>query len=454
VSTVLSHPNDRLVDRRAVRAPWLARVGGLLAILVLATGCAREAPAGRPGVLVVVLDAAGARHVGAYGNDRPTTPRIDALAGEGTLFERAYAQASWTLPSIAALLTGRYPPWKRQDLMTAGDDTVATRLHAAGVATAGFSENPLVTHDLGFAAGFDAFHEYFPKRLFDENPRSYPRVASETTVDDAIEWLRAHRADPFFLYIHLLPPHCPYPAPQPFGGRFDPDYAGNVHGLPDTLLRINEGRLAITARDLEHLTLEYQENLAFGDYQVGRLLDALDTLGLRRRTLVVATADHGEAMREHGTMLHTTSLYDEPLHVPLLVRFPHGVVELRQVRATIERSFGLAGPGHDLLEMVRQPPDPDAVARSWTADAEHTLGAITTAQHKLVLDRRTRRLELYDLAHDPGETRNLAALQRPLAVRLVRQLRRREGVALHRRERPLERETVERLHALGYVDTE
>src|SRR5512140_3093363 len=101
-----------------------------LAVLVLLIGCRRRHPTDPPGVLLVVLDAAGARHVSAYGASPSTTPRIDALAREGTLFERAYAQASWTLPSIASLLTGRYPSREHQNLMLVAGRTLPARLQA------------------------------------------------------------------------------------------------------------------------------------------------------------------------------------------------------------------------------------------------------------------------------------------------------------------------------------
>jgi arylsulfatase A-like enzyme len=435
-----------------------------IAVLVAATlagSCGPQGSVGPPAVVLVVLDAAGAKHFGAYGNPRPSSPRVDQLAREGTVFERAHAQASWTLPSTASLLTGRYPPREHQSMMVVNGETLPGRLRAAGIPTAAFSENPLVTVELGFRAGFDVFREYFPKRLLDENPRGYPRVASETTVGDAIEWLEGHRGGPFFLYVHLLPPHCPYRAPAPYGGRFDTDYTGAVQGLPDTLMRINEGQLAITPRDLEHLRRQYQENLAFGDHEVGRLLDTLDALGLRDRTLVVVTADHGEGFGEHGLLLHTTTLYEELIHVPLIVRFPRGtgplpsrwrgVVELRDVTATIARTFGLPGPA-GLLGALRGTGGRQAVARSWTAEGDRALGALITDRYKLVVDRRSRRLELYDLAGDPGETTDLAGTERAVAVRLVRELRRGEGVSMGRRGRPLDDETIRRLRALGYVD--
>ena len=433
----------------------------LLLAVVLASSCRPAQPPGPPGVVLIVLDSAGARHFGSYGNARPTTPRIDALAKENTLFEQAHAQASWTLPSTASLLTGRYPPRERQHLIQVTGETLATRLQTHGVRTAGFSENPFVTADFGFARGFEVFREHFPKRLHEANPRDYPRVASQTTVDEATTWLSAHRTEPFFLYVHLLPPHCPYPAPPPFGGRFDPDYTGTVEGLPDTLLRINEGTLAITRRDLRHLRRQYHENLAYGDDQVGRLLDALDRLDLRARTMVIVTADHGEGFREHGLMLHSRTLYQELIHVPLVVRFPAGtgrlparwpgIVELRAVPATVARAFGLeATPG--LLEVLRGGGPSQPVARSWTGEGEQSLGALRTERYKVIVDRRARRLELYDLSRDPREQTDLARVERRLAVDLARELQRGETSSFTQREQPVDAETQRRLRALGYVD--
>jgi arylsulfatase A-like enzyme len=433
----------------------------MLLIAVLAASCERPRPSGPPVAVLIVLDSAGARHLSSYGNARPTTPRIDALAKEGTLFERAHSQASWTLPSTASLLTGRYPPRDHQNLLQVTGDTLAKRLQTAGVRTAAFSENPLVTADFGFAQGFDVFREYFPKPLLDAHPRDYPRVASDGTVDDAVAWLTAHRGEPVFLYVHLLPPHCPYPAPPPFGGRFDPGYTGDVEGLPDTLMRINEGARSIAPRDLKHLRRQYQENLAYADHEVGRLLDALDRLGLRARSLVVVTADHGEGFREHGLLLHSATLYQELIHVPLVVRFPAGsgrlparwagVVEVRNVTATVARTFGLdAPPG--LLEVVHGRGARRVVARSWTGEGERSLGALTTERYKVIVDRRARRLELYDLSRDPGETTDLAQSERRLAVRLARDLGRAESNTFARRGQPLDGEKIRRLRALGYVD--
>ena len=176
-------------------------------------------------VVLIVLDAAGARHFGAYGNALPTSPHFDALARDGsTLFTRAYSQSAWTLPSAASFLTGRYPPRRKQTATRVAGETLATLLHDAGFVTAAFSENPFVTSTYGFERGFRDFHEYFPKALLDDDPRFYTTESARPT-SDAVAWLDAQGPRRVFLYLHLLTPHSPYQPPTPFRGRFDPDYA-------------------------------------------------------------------------------------------------------------------------------------------------------------------------------------------------------------------------------------
>lgn len=160
----------------------------LMAALVI-EGCDRASePAhvdvGDLSVVVVMLDAAGARHLSAYGNPLPTSPSIDTPARDGgTIFMRAYAQAAWTPPSTASFLTGRYPRRRKQTRTVVQGDTLASIMQRAGFVTAAFSENPYVTSTFGFDHGFDAFHEYFPKALFDAAPRHYATDSERPTTD-------------------------------------------------------------------------------------------------------------------------------------------------------------------------------------------------------------------------------------------------------------------------------
>jgi len=440
----------------------------LMALLLGASISACEPPP-RPdelSVVFVVLDAGGARYFGCYGNDLPTTPRIDAFAEDATVFERAYAQAAWTLPSVGSYMTGRYPPMRSEDLRVVETETLARALQAAGLRTAAFSENPYVTRDFGLATGFDEFREYFPYGLLRRSGEHFDRLDSERTVDEALGWVRERRGERFFLYVHLLAPHAPYDPPPPFGGRFDADYAGFVQGLPATLSAINDGTLAIDARDLAHLRLQYQENLAYGDHQAGRLLAGLDDLGILDRALVIVAADHGEAFREHGEMQHNTTVYEEMIHVPLVVRLPSaaplperfaGVVELRSIFPTICEALGLAtcpkSLAPSLLERVRDTREGQGLARSWARGKKGAFAALILQQHKLIARAHTfEPLALYDLARDPDETADLRA-SRPDLVREARIWLRDPNLEVFvGGEATVDPATRERLEALGYKE--
>jgi arylsulfatase A-like enzyme len=444
------------------------------ALIALAVGACGQRPVDLATVRVddlsvvfIVLDAAGARYLGSYGNALPTSPNLDALARDGgTVFERAYAQSAWTLPSTASFLTGRYPRRRKQSRTRIDESTLAVMLRDDGFATAAFSENPYVTADNGFDRGFDVFREYFPRALLDDDPRFY-RTESARPTGDAIAWFEAHGDGRTFLYLHLLTPHSPYQPPPPFGGRFDPTYTGSVEGLTDTLLRINEGDLDPSPRDLEHLRLGYQENLAYGDHQVGRVVEMLQRTGRLDRTIVVVASDHGEAFREHGVMLHTTTLFEEMIHVPLIVRLPprfgrmparfEGIVEMRDVVPTLCEALRLrcAFDGRrSLLRPLRSSTRPDRIARAWTSDAyDLALGSIVTPRRKLVMDAHARRLSLYDLAADPHEQRDIAAYEPARARRLARRLRApKEGAVRSAVSPPVGDETARKLRALGYAE--
>ena len=168
--------------------------------------------------MLVVLDAAGARHLGCYGSELPTTPRIDAFAREATVFERAYAQAAWTLPSVGSFMTGRYPPLQALEKRVGEGEMLAKVVQRAGLRTGAFSENPYVTRPFGFAAGFEEFREYFPFGALARSPDRFERRDSRRTVDEALAWMRTKRGERFFLYVHFLMPHAPYDPPPPFGG--------------------------------------------------------------------------------------------------------------------------------------------------------------------------------------------------------------------------------------------
>jgi arylsulfatase A-like enzyme len=447
------------IRRRPLR-PWVAP---LLAAALFA--CGQPAPPGEPSVVLLVLDAAGARYFGAYGNELPATPRLDAFAEDAAVFERAYAQAAWTLPSVGSLMTGRYPPMRSEDLRVVETETLAHVLQRAGFGTAAFSENPYVTRDFGFATGFDEFREYFPYAVLRHGALAYERLDSARTVDEALAWVRARGDERFFLYVHLLAPHAPYDPPPPFRGRFDPDYAGRVHGSPDVLAAIDDGQLAIGPRDLAHLRFEYQENLAYADHQAGRLLDGLEELGALDRSLVIVAADHGEAFGEHGELEHNTTVYEEMIHVPLLVRAPGaelperfgGVVELRSIFPTVCEALGVAGcPAQlapSLFEHVRSAAERPGVARTWARGRKGSFTALILPRHKLIARAHSfEPLALYDLEADPGETKDVRAAE-PERLREARIWLLDPNLDFFvAGEAAVDRATRERLEVLGYTE--
>lgn len=441
----------------------------LLLSCALTAACTAQRPEPPPlhGAVWIVLDAARADAFGAYGEERPTTPHIDALAEQGTVFERAYAQAAWTPASTASFVTGRYPD-PRMQLRGPGrlvpGQSIAGALASVGVRTAAFSENPFVTPDFGYDDGFDHFRGYFPHDVMVEKRRSYPRVDSARTVNAAIAWVEEHADARFFLYVHLLPPHAPYDPPPPFAGRFTEDSGSDLAGTPRALDDINHGRLEVAPEDIDHLYGLYLENLAYADRKVGRLLEALRALGIRKRTLVIVTSDHGEAFGEHGRFQHNLTVFEEVIHVPLVIRFPRsfgelpprwpGVVELRQIAPTLRELFAAprATRTPTLLRSLEGDPR-RGVALAFSVDRRGRPQAAAVGwRYKLVARGwPLRPRALFDLARDAAETRNVARTNPKSLARLGDFLRQRSKryveVSRPRVADPVKR----RLQALGYL---
>jgi arylsulfatase A-like enzyme len=390
-------------------------------------------PAGRGDVnlLLVTVDCLRADHVGAYGYARPTTPALDALASEGVRFAHAYADAPMTIPSLPQILTSSLFPAPRSALLTGP-------VAAAGIPSAAVVNNVWLSIWLGsrppaLPDGFDL--------MLSGDDRSHAGVLT----DRAIAWLDRHRGDRFVLYVHYLDAHSPYTlypdAADVFG---DPAYHGPVtrafdDQAPDSAARYD-------AADRARVVSLYDGGVRFIDQHLGRLIRHLRDDGRLDRTIVVVSADHGEEFWEHGRFFHGQSLYDELLHVPLVVRLPGaaraGTVVDRPVRTidiapTLLDWAGLAPPpgfaGHSLRAALEHPDDlPDDVVSTATNPQFPMRYGIRTATAKLVETVRDATRELYDLAHDAGEHTNrvaaepdavgalasrLAAARAPLATR-------------------------------------
>jgi len=421
-------------------------------------------------VLLLSVDTLRADRLGAYGyRDRPTSPRIDALLGEGVRFEQANAQRAATWPSLATVLTGLYPSAhgvvENGYGFPDGLPTLPLSLHAAGYETGAFLSNMCKANH----QGWDGF--------------GCTGGEDGKTVRRAIDWTRARSgARPFLLWVHLFGAHSPYYNGGDAADRtLDPGYQGPVGPRRWQLDRIHRERIPLAARDLQHLDAIYDAAVMGSDRQVGNLLDGLRAAGKLERTVIVFLADHGEELYRHNRYLyHSCSVYQTTLHVPLAIvapglapagaRVPQ-LVELVDVAPTIHALLGVPPPkehGRSLVPYLERPGQGGA---GKPAFSEYGLGPIRTVldgRFKLVWNPQgfepacipqmppghypIGRAELYDLDRDPGELHNLAAGD-PARVRdLSRRIDQRfAGIAPNARHQALSPEQKKQLEALGYA---
>jgi hypothetical protein len=278
---------------------------------------ALNAPRPAPLVVLYLIDTLRADHTSVYGYKRDTTPRLSALARDGVVFEQAIAQASWTKPSVASILTS-LPPHRHQ-VVQLGDAldvklvTLAERLQLHGFTTGAAISNVVIYgKDTHFEQGFD-----FYQGLHDPRDRPSKTVRAAPVVDAALRWLDARRGQPQFLFVHTMDPHVPYTPPPPFNQMYEPHPAPGHPG--------SDPRDGMTdPLDRERFIAQYDGEIAYGDRELGRFIDGLKARGLYDQALIVFVSDHGEEFFDHAQWLHGRSVFDEVVHVPLIVKFPGG----------------------------------------------------------------------------------------------------------------------------------
>jgi arylsulfatase A-like enzyme len=401
----------------------------LACALALSGACSSPDRSGAPprNLLLVSVDTLRADHVSAYGYERETTPNIDAFAAESVLFERAYSHISSTVPAFASVMTSKYPHHHGvietyNFALGRDENTMAERLAAAGLRTAAFIGIGILMPRKGLGQGF----ETYSVAPFEE--RNYWRPAAQVT-DDALAWLRANRDHPFFLWVHYFEPHQPYDiVPAEYLERFRSAAAPQTLEALKTTPAVYERRRQIIDR--------YDGALAWVDHQVGRLLRGLEEHGLRDRTMIVFTADHGEGLGEHGLHGHVLQIYEPLVHVPLVVHVPGNVpgrvsrnVEHVDVLPTVLHKLGVEGAasldGRVLPLDGAAHASRDAFAETWVQGKGRKV-MINDGRWKLILSdpgfgNGTR--ELYDLGADPLELDDVAAREPERAAELEARLR-------------------------------
>lgn len=415
----------------------------------------------RPDIVLIVVDTLRADALTPYGAADSASPRIDRhLARQGVVFERAYAQAPWTLPSMISLMTGEEPGvvLGREPASFAippHRPALPELLSQAGYETGAFIANPTLHHGNGFARGVDDLY-------IAPADEAFISLQDEILVRKAATWLRSRGERPYFLYVHFLAPHDPYANPMQFLGRSlrHPFYLGRITGRDVHDLFLGTTSLDDPASDVRHLRALYATEVRYVDRRVEELLEALPPRG-GAGTLAVFTSDHGEELFDHGGWKHGRTLYEEQLRVPLIFRWEGHIegrrrvaspVRLVDVAPTLLDAAGLEvrrGGGRSLLPVLRARAEPvESEIFAERLNFGPLVAAVVSGKRKLVLSdvhgrsapdnkmqermiereaSRYPRIAVFDLERDPEERRNLAGEAPSLLRRLVPMLHRQLG---------------------------
>jgi arylsulfatase A-like enzyme len=413
------------------------------------------------------VDTLRADHLSSYGYHRPTSPRLDALAQQGVLFETAIATSSWTLPSHVSLVTGRYAYENpaRGSPLDPSLPTIAEAFRARGYRTGAFSANTFFfSRQVGFGRGFIRFEDYFhswadraARTLYGRKVSQYllqrlgfedipGRKLAEHVTAGTLDWI-ADDPRPFFVMLNYFDTHDPYLPPQPWRNKFSrqPNPGGVLNSF---LLRYYP---EMSPEQLQGEIDAYDGALAYVDDQIGRLLDALAQQGRLENTIVVITSDHGEMLGEHELFLHRNCLYREAIHVPLILRWPGRLpagariaqpVSIASLPATLMELVGAenaAFPGPSLAPLWQLPlpvanwPDPLAELAQFPFEPVKREPAYHGAMQSLVspawhyIEHEKFGPELFHWENDRAQTHNLAVTPegRPVADALAAQLKQR-----------------------------
>lgn len=445
---------------RVLGATGVGRVAHYVADPTLVT---RRSGDPRPNLLVIIVDGLrGDLEPWASGSDG-LTPNLAALAERGVTFTQARSSAPWTRASIASMFSGRTPFYHGVDnehhsaRLAADIPTVASTLRARRYATLAVAANPHLDPAFGLAAGFSTA----VVSLYD---------GSELTKQ-TLKALARRPHDPFFAFVFYMDTHAPW--------RDRPQYkqAERIDAPVRDVQLLGRGRdrrrRAVTdptRRETAKLRALYEENVRYVDARIGELLAGLRRLGVERDTIVVVTADHGEAFGEHGDYFHGWNVYDELSRVPLIAAGPgmpagrrvHRPVSLRGLPRLLLHWAGvedtLGGTGIDVEALLEDRPGGAPILMT-TRFRNARVDALLRWPWKLI--RTPDGVELYNLEDDPGELRDRALEEPELASRMDRRLTR--HILAEEAERPArttpadegagpDGATVERLRALGYLD--
>jgi len=418
-----------------------------------------------PNIILISIDTLRRDHLGLYGYAKEVSPFLDTMSSEAAVFDRAIAQAPYTVTSHMTMMTSLWP--RVHQILTADyQDRLSTKwltlpqiFKARGYMTAGFTGGGQVSAVFGFDRGMDVY--------------DYRGGKSEITFQKAIRWMRKTQGNPFFLFLHTYGPHMPYSPPPPYDTIFDADYAGSIAEWTEENVVITDPELFKRIVDL------YDGEIRYVDSQIQRLIQYLKDEELYANTMIIVTSDHGEEFMEHGAMAyHSHTLYNELLLVPLIIKFPEGQwrgrripdpVALTDLMPTVLNYLELPLPaycqGESLVAYLNGKSAPNKKRRIFSEriairDNPRVDVSVQTLSEKyyqkvLFTD------EYFDLVNDPEEMDSLLDRQKKKASHLLKRIREyfsvntdlaKWGFESERgRRQVMDEETVEKLKALGYI---
>lgn len=455
----------------------LRATGGAVRVLRPALVVPGEAPRvqARPvrNAIIYLVDTLRADKLRPYNpSTRVRTPGLDRFVESAITLTQGHTQENWTKPSVATLLSSLMPwehgAYTEEGIVPPQVELLPEILERRGFHSGAFIANGYASDRFGFRQGWDTWRNYI---------REGRRTPAQYVAADVLEWLdRRPQDQPFFLYIHTIDPHVPYRPPSEFTAMYDPNpYSGIVDFSRDiTLLeKIKVGQIRLNERDKVRLQALYDGEITYHDVHFNAIIDGLERRGVADDTIVVLCADHGEEFWDHGSVGHGHNVYEELLHIPLIVRLP-GAPALRvdepaglvDVMPTVLEALGQPVPanlsGRSLIPLLRG--QDDGAPRVTVAGFMENWRTVQVGTRKLI-HRANGRYTLYDLAADPGERTDLAAAN-PLTVRWLRgmlglTLAQADVVGGSRAARPrvtVQQQTTEidpatraELEALGYV---
>jgi arylsulfatase A-like enzyme/tetratricopeptide (TPR) repeat protein len=402
----------------------------------------------KPNVILVTMDTTRADHLACYGYPNIKTPNLDALAGRGVLFEQAATAAPLTLPAHCTIMTGMYPTYHgvRVNGNTALSDeqtTLAEVLAAQGYQTGAFIGAFVLDGRWGLKQGFQHYDDQFDLSKYKHLDLGAVQKPGNQVMDAALAWLEEQKKGSFFAWIHLYDPHAPYEPPEPYSSEYSP----------------------------RGLTGLYDGEIAFMDEQIGRCVAWLAKNDLDKKTILILIGDHGEGLGSHGEGTHGFFIYDAVVHVPFLVITPFSELQGKRVSSqvssvdvvpTLLDLADIAAPlkvqGRSLLTaMFRPEKDGEGYAYSESMAPNLQFGwsplhSLRTARYKYI---DAPRAELYDIHQDPDEQTNIYPRYSDVVQKMKTELERLISETSQDAPTPqaanLDKETMERLSALGYI---